>query len=150
VSDPVWLTVPGFPRYEASSDGHVRRIGDVHPLSQRPCGGSRADNQEYVKVDLDGIGITVHAVVAATFIGPRPLGRHIDHVNGIKTDNRAANLEYVLPRENNRRSLFVRGFDPRVAGAEKRPRKASQCSRCGGTGHNKATCENQLTDEARS
>jgi hypothetical protein len=43
---------------------------------------------------------TVHRLVAQAFIGPRPAGMHINHKNGIKTDNRAENLEYVTPSQN--------------------------------------------------
>jgi len=44
-----------------------------------------------------------HSLVAAAFIGPRPADkREINHRNGVKRDNSAANLEYVTPQENKR------------------------------------------------
>lgn len=44
----------------------------------------------------------VHRLVMAAFKGVSDLG--IDHLNGIKTDNRLENLEYVTHRENVTRS----------------------------------------------
>ena len=42
----------------------------------------------------------VHALVAEAFIGPRPDRMQINHKNGIKTDCRPENLEYVTQAEN--------------------------------------------------
>lgn len=47
----------------------------------------------------------MHRIVMLAFAGPRPPGHDIDHVNGIKSDNRLANLEYVTRRENMRRAF---------------------------------------------
>jgi len=34
------------------------------------------------------------------FVGPRPDGAHINHINSNPADNRLENLEYCTPREN--------------------------------------------------
>ena len=44
--------------------------------------------------------ITIHQLVAAAFLGPPPDGCEINHKNGIRFDNRLANLEYVTHRQN--------------------------------------------------
>jgi len=41
---------------------------------------------------------TVHALVAAAFIGPRPKGLSINHKDGNKANNRLENLEYLSYR----------------------------------------------------
>jgi hypothetical protein len=62
------------------------------------------NGQGYLRVALyvDGrkINRTVHSLVAACFLGPRPDGRHVNHIDGNKANNRRENLEYVTPLEN--------------------------------------------------
>lgn len=44
--------------------------------------------------------IHVHRLVCQTYLGSCPSGWQVNHVNGIKTDNRLENLEYCSPRTN--------------------------------------------------
>jgi hypothetical protein len=92
-----WREVEGWP-YEVSDQGRVRRTLGVK--------GTRAGHiltpnvgDRYPVVALSKGGkpkrFRVHVLVAAAFLGPRPAGFDVNHINGDKTDNRAANLEYV-------------------------------------------------------
>ena len=59
-----------------------------------------------------------HSLIAYTWIGPRPLGMQIDHLNGDVMDWSVWNLEYVTPKENARRSQVLRalragGYEPK-------------------------------------
>lgn len=43
---------------------------------------------------------TVHRIIYKTFIGEIPAGYEIDHLNGIRTDNRVSNLRILTHRQN--------------------------------------------------
>lgn len=54
----------------------------------------------------------VHRLVALAFLDPQPTPKHeINHINGIKTDNRPKNLEWVT-RSQNIKHAFDTGLHP--------------------------------------
>jgi hypothetical protein len=95
-----WLPAPGFDGYEVSDLGRVisrRRKKSILLRLQR-------DDKGYPKVCLmrDGRPVTrlVHQLVAAAFIGPRPEGLEVRHLDGDKDNCRLANLCYGTRSEN--------------------------------------------------
>jgi hypothetical protein len=109
-----WRDVVGYEGlYQVSSVGRVRTIARVAPRKGEK--GDLTINQimrkayitpkGYVRVMLCSGGKLknhmVHTLVAEAFIGPAPSRRHIaNHKYGIKSDNRASQLEWVTPSEN--------------------------------------------------
>ena len=64
-----------------------------------------------------------HKLVALTWIGPRPEGMEIDHLNGDILNWSADNLEYVTPAENRKRARLLQvlrsiGRDPKQMSRE--------------------------------
>lgn len=99
-----WKEIGGYEElYEVSDIGRVRRIA---PYRQFVAGRIKAQyvNRGYPVVCLSNKNTVktplVHGLVAAAFIGPKPPGLEVNHKNGIKTDNRTENLEYVTRSEN--------------------------------------------------
>lgn len=92
--------------YEVSSLGRVRRIGGA-PLKYIMTVHGYAN----VGVRTAGgfLSVRVHRLVALTFLGPRPDGAVINHIDGDKCNNRATNLEYVTLSENALHSTRVLG-----------------------------------------
>ena len=84
----------------------IARGGELRTMAGDPC-PQYENNRGYVDVRVLCGGrrrrVALHAVVAFAFYGPRPDGHDVDHLNGDKTDNRAANLDYCTRSENLRR-----------------------------------------------
>lgn len=102
--DEIWRPVVGFEGYYSVSDqGRVRReksvtFGKLGHILATP---DRGNGYLVVSLCRDGRkrNESVHRVVAAAFIGPAD-GQEVNHINGVKSDNRLVNLEYVTSSEN--------------------------------------------------
>lgn len=58
--------------------------------------------------------LTVHSLVAKMFIGERPAGLEINHIDGDKTNNHYSNLEYVTHQENVTHSVVNKLWRPKT------------------------------------
>lgn len=89
-----WKTIPGFENYEVSDLGRVKNASKVLSISN--------DGYGYPLAHLYLAGrrhtLKVHRLVMLAFVGERKLD--VNHINGIKTDNRLVNLEYATRSEN--------------------------------------------------
>ena len=109
----IWKEIPGFNGYYSAST--LGRIKGNNRLITRSNGRVQKINEKiltpienskgYLKVRVcvtKGIqtNLTVHSLVALTFFGKRLKGLQINHINGIKTDNRLENLEYCSSKYN--------------------------------------------------
>ncbi len=62
--------------------------------------GRRGYKQVTIRIGEIQRELYVHSLVAATFLGPRPLGYDVNHIDADKTNNRVDNLEYVTRQQN--------------------------------------------------
>lgn len=101
-SSETWIPVQGFKGfYEVSNLGRIRytasAVSPWHPqISVGAIKRTRITKNGYVTIAMAGESpISVHRIVAKAFI-PNPLGLPtVNHINGIKSDNRAENLEWA-------------------------------------------------------
>lgn len=98
-----WLQIPGFEGIYAVSDlGNVMSMNYGNrgfqrllvPILKRgyPCVWLSKNKSQKI--------YSVHRLVMLAFIGPCPEKREVNHISGIKTDNKLVNLEYVTHSEN--------------------------------------------------
>lgn len=108
----IWKKIPGADNYEASETGKVRRVkppsygrGPNNTVEHMYL-SSWVERNGYERVVLNvGSNLqkkeSVHRLVALAFHGvPRCDSHQVNHINGIKTDNRPENLEWVSAKEN--------------------------------------------------
>jgi hypothetical protein len=107
-----WLAAPGYVgSYEVSDQGRVRSIdrtivcknGVVKPIKGRVL--SPGVRGGYAQVNLardakDHKMHDIHWLVLAAFVGPRPEGQWVRHLNDNPIDNWLDNLEYGTPAQN--------------------------------------------------
>lgn len=96
----VWIQVKGYDGYFVSNAGRVKSLkrGKEKILKTHFYEG-------YEKVKLcDGLGgertTTVHRLVALNFVVNPNNYPQVDHIDGVKSNNNASNLEWVTKKEN--------------------------------------------------
>lgn len=98
--------------YEVSRLGRVRRTPSNPYYSRggmlRPAIGSNGYRKTRIIIDGALLDRHVHDLVAEAFIGPKPTGMCVNHIDGNKLNNDASNLEYVTPARNSAHASELR------------------------------------------
>lgn len=112
-----WRSVDGYFTgiYSVSNLGRIRR--------DKQCQGTQTGFMPKLFIGTDGYlyvvlslssqqrRYSVQSLVIRAFIGPPPTGHNINHVDGVKTNNRLSNLEYVTFSRNSKHAFEI-GLSP--------------------------------------
>jgi hypothetical protein len=97
-TEEIWKDI-GIQKYAISNIGNIKGADGIRLL--KPY----YNRKGYINIDLYNNGIRkhkkIHQLVLEAFVGPRPNGFDIDHINRIRDDNRLENLRYCSKSENN-------------------------------------------------
>jgi hypothetical protein len=96
-----WRSIPGWPEYQVSNIGEMRRVGFASGARVgRILRQLRNRKTSYFSVCLSRnsiqVRIDVHRLVAMAFHGPQPSADHLEaHNDGSRLNNHARNLRWA-------------------------------------------------------
>ena len=112
----VWKDVSIYKGYQVSNLGRVRRLKDVITVVDNKRTYQKTINEKVLKPTINNCGYScvwlrdlnnkekryckVHRLVAEAFLPSLAENLDVNHINGIKTDNRLENLEWSTRSEN--------------------------------------------------
>lgn len=116
----IWRDIPNFEgHYQVSNLGRVKSLyfrngQGIIPNREKIL--TPLNSRGYLRVRLCECAVrnlfSVHRLVAETFIPNAENKPCVNHINGIKTDNRVENLEWCTYSENEQHSRYVLGKQP--------------------------------------
>ena len=90
----MWQISKKLPKYEISVRGEIRNAKTKRVLK------AQSNGTGYLRIKIAGSSYNMHRLVAETFIPNLNALPQVNHIDGCKTNNSVANLEWVTQSEN--------------------------------------------------
>lgn len=105
----VWKPIPGFPKYKASNFGRIKSF-KRSPIIIRQAINDRG----YLKMAIYSRGrgkscVSAHQAVALAFCDNPHRYKEVNHIDGNKLNNEAANLQWCSRSENMKHMIKLNG-----------------------------------------
>jgi len=106
----VWKKISGFENYEVSNLGNIKN-SNFKRMNKEQEIKSAKNSSGYLLVSLFDNGkrnrVMVHRLVSDSFLLNPENKKRVNHINGIKTDNRVENLEWNTHSENTKHAFKI-------------------------------------------
>ena len=103
----IWCEIEGYKEYFVSNLGRIKSIKNNKEYISL---GSKLNG--YLRTVLNRKGFFIQRLVASAFLENPSKKPIVNHINGIKTDNRLVNLEWATYSENGKHA-FETGLNPK-------------------------------------
>lgn len=116
MEDIKWREAPGFPQYQISNTGLLRRVRTQKNISQHECKTSKGFYYHVNITNASGVRklVTIHRLVCEAFHGPPPKGKpYVNHDDGDKTNNHETNV-YWSSHGDNVKHAYANGLNDHV------------------------------------
>lgn len=110
--------LPNYPNYKITTDGKILNITSNMYLKPGIINGYQMIHLKNVSTGKNDV-LSVHRLVAAVYIDNPSKYAYVNHINGVKTDNRMINLEWVSQKMNIQHALETGLITPPTRGVIK-------------------------------